>query len=119
MATKEQLMEHFKKEFNNVVSANIITDPNTKLSKGYGFVQFNSIYDANRAIDDMHGSILRGKPIKVSQSQKKKSNEKTAIGKSKDGQGYGGQTPFGNYLGGLGVQIAGAPPMYIPYGAVF
>ena len=44
----------------------IITDPSTKISKGYGFVKFANSEEAQMAIHQMNGTQFGGKIIKVS-----------------------------------------------------
>lgn len=72
--TKEVLVEHFSKYLGkeNVISANIIINMITKLSKGYGFVKLvnESIY--KRAIDEMSGTTLMGKSIVVKEGFQRK-----------------------------------------------
>jgi RNA recognition motif-containing protein len=62
------LLEFFQQRFKAAIGAKVIGDPITKLSKGYGFVKFSNFEDSQRAINDMQGVILKGKPIKTSQS---------------------------------------------------
>ena len=40
--TEHKLMQLFKLRYPSVCNAKIITDNNTKISKGYGFVKFNN-----------------------------------------------------------------------------
>jgi RNA recognition motif-containing protein len=42
----------------------LIIDPANKTSKGYGFVKFGDANDAQRALTEMSGKFLNGKPIK-------------------------------------------------------
>lgn len=107
MTSKAQLFEFFRKEYGSVLSANIITDPNTGLSKGYGFVQFGSRHESALAIRDMNGTMFRGSRIKVNPSQKKKSDKIAAKQASESNK-------FNNYFGGLGVQLAGKDPSLPP-----
>ena len=53
------------------MSAKVITDPVTRICKGYGFVKFSNFEDSQRAIKEMYGALLRGRPIKTSQSYTK------------------------------------------------
>jgi RNA recognition motif-containing protein len=59
--TREILIEHFLKHFDNVIGANIIHDNITKLSKGYGFVQLATEEDCLKAMDVLTGTMLKGK----------------------------------------------------------
>lgn len=49
----------------------IITDPLTKVSKGYGFVKFTNQDEANKSIVEMNGQMLADKIIKVSYAHQK------------------------------------------------
>lgn len=119
---KQVLMDHFKKKYGSVVDAKIITDPTTRISKGFGFVIFSSYDESQKAITDMQGSLIKGKPIKVSQgfsrnsgnnnpSSNSRSNSSNPTGNNMGNSGYG-QTGYGgqnqgrgSILGGLGVQF--------------
>jgi len=49
----------------------VMRDPDTHVSKGFGFVSFDSFAAADAAIKAMHGQYLGNKPISVSYAQKK------------------------------------------------
>ena len=68
------LIDHFKKSFDSVCSANVIYDSVTKQPKGYGFVQFTNKNDAEMAIAELNGSFLNGKAIKVKERTQKSAN---------------------------------------------
>lgn len=63
--TEEKLKEFFEEKYKSVVSAKIVTDNITKMSKGYGFVKFSNPAESNKAITEMNGKYLCGRPIKV------------------------------------------------------
>ena len=48
------------------MEAKVIADAITKVSKGYGFVNFSSFEDSQRAINEMAGAILKSRPLKTS-----------------------------------------------------
>ena len=61
-----QLKNYFTYEFGDkVVYASVSEDLRTGLSKGCGLVQFQTIEDAQRAIECMHGSVFDGYSIHV------------------------------------------------------
>jgi RNA recognition motif-containing protein len=62
---EDQLKEFFTQSFSSVVSAKIICDPITRVSKGYGFVKFSNSEDANKAVVEMNGKIMNNKKIRV------------------------------------------------------
>lgn len=77
------LMDHFRKKYLTVIDAKIIQDHN-KMSKGYGFVEFSSFDESQRAISEMQGTLIKGKPVKVSQGQTR--NAGHGPGNSKGGR---------------------------------
>jgi RNA recognition motif-containing protein len=62
---EETLREFFAKYYSSVVGTKIIVDPVTKISKGYGFVKFSEISDAQRALIEMNGKNFKGRPMKT------------------------------------------------------
>ena len=62
---ESELKNYFQKYYSSVLSAKIITDPINKRSKGYGFVRFSDQNESQRAIAEMNGKIILGRPIKV------------------------------------------------------
>jgi len=52
----------------------IIVDPVTRQSKGYGFVKFSDPQEAQSAIREMQGILLRGRAIKTNQAHIKASS---------------------------------------------
>ena len=73
--TEEKLKEFFEEKYKSVVSAKIVIDNITKLGKGYGFVKFSNHDESIKAINEMNGKYLCGKPIKTNQASFKKVNE--------------------------------------------
>uniref|UniRef100_A0A8C6LWP9 Polyadenylate-binding protein n=1 Tax=Nothobranchius furzeri TaxID=105023 RepID=A0A8C6LWP9_NOTFU len=65
----EKLREVFSK-YGNALSIRVMTDDSGK-SRGFGFVSFERHEDAQRAVDEMNGKDLNGKPIYVGRAQKK------------------------------------------------
>jgi len=57
--------------FGRVLYTKVMRDPDTHVSKGFGFVSFDSFTAADAAIKAMHGQYLGNKPISVSYAQKK------------------------------------------------
>jgi RNA recognition motif-containing protein len=67
-------MDHFKKKYHSVVDAKIPQDNATRISRGYGFVHFTNYDESQKAINEMNGSLLKGKPIKVNHASSKTTN---------------------------------------------
>lgn len=62
--TTERLTEHFSQSY-PLKHATVVTDPKTKVSKGYGFVTFADPEDAQAAATELNNSVLDGRKIKV------------------------------------------------------
>ena len=72
----EILLNCFKEKYKSVISSKIIVDPSTKISKGYGFVKFSDKLESEKAISEMNGQILNGKPMKTGVASYKKNEKK-------------------------------------------
>lgn len=66
--TDAQLSELFT-QAGQVVSARVIIDKFRNRSKGFGFVEFSSDEDMNKAIEMFDGYEMEGRPLKVNQAQ--------------------------------------------------
>ncbi len=62
--TTERLTEYFSESF-PLKHATVVLDPQTKVSKGFGFVTFADAEDAQAAIAQFNNSELDGRKIKV------------------------------------------------------
>jgi len=65
-----------------VESANVIMDRDTGQSKGFGFVEMSSEGEAQKAIQELNGSSIDGREIKVNEAKPKA---------PRDGGGGGGR----------------------------
>ncbi|CAD6587279.1 MAG: RNA recognition motif-containing protein [Alectoria sarmentosa] len=63
-ATSESLTNFFSQSF-PLKHATVIVDPKSKQSKGYGFVTFADVEDAQSAKDTFNGSLFEGRKIKI------------------------------------------------------
>jgi RNA recognition motif-containing protein len=57
-----------------VTSATVITDRDTGLSKGFGFVDMDSTEDAQQAIGQLNGTILGGRTITVNEARERQAS---------------------------------------------
>ena len=64
----EELKEKFEKH-RTVVSAKIITDRDTRRSRGFGFVEMENQDDARKAIRALNDSELSGRNIVVNEAK--------------------------------------------------
>lgn len=69
--TEDDLKEAFS-AFGEVARTNLIKDRATGQSKGFGFVDMPKNSEADAAIKGLNGKQLKGRPIKVNQSEPKK-----------------------------------------------
>ncbi|EGD88354.2 uncharacterized protein TERG_08821 [Trichophyton rubrum CBS 118892] len=63
-ATTESLTEYFSQSY-PLKHATVVLDPQTKQSKGYGFVTFTDHEDAQSAARELNNSVFEGKKIKI------------------------------------------------------
>jgi RNA recognition motif-containing protein len=68
--TTEGLRDFFSPA-GTVVSANVITDPDTGRSRGFGFVEMATSDEADRAVTQLNGRELDGRPLRVEISKPK------------------------------------------------
>ena len=78
--------------FGQVTSAKVISDMETNRSKGFGFVEMESSSDANKALQALNGTELKGRAITVNEARAKTSG----------GGGGGGRGGFNRGGGGGG-----------------
>lgn len=74
-------------EYGEVSSAKIITDKETRRSKGYGFVEMAD-EDGQRAIEDLDGAEYDGRTLSVSVARPREEGDKPR-GNNRNGNGYG------------------------------
>jgi RNA recognition motif-containing protein len=83
--TSEGLQEFFG-QAGEVVSANVITDQFTGRSRGFAFVEMATMDEAARAVSDLNGRELDGRPLKVELAKPKSAGRSGFSG----GAGRGG-----------------------------
>ncbi|MCB0443309.1 MAG: RNA-binding protein [Flavobacterium sp.] len=79
-----------------VDSVKVITDKFTGKSKGFGFVEMPNDEEAQKAIEELNGATVQGRPIVVNKSEPKPEGERRSFNNNRSGGGYGG----GNNRGG-------------------
>ena len=70
-ATTDDSLKAFFEEIGPVKSARVITDRESGRSKGFGFVEFENDDDNQKAVDQLNGKELDGRPINVSLARPK------------------------------------------------
>ena len=66
--TDDELKAHFE-QAGTVVSARVITNRDTGRSKGFGFVEMGSDEEAQKAIEELNGKELEGRPLVVNEAR--------------------------------------------------
>ena len=66
--TEEELREAFT-EFGEVTSAKIITDRDSGISRGFGFVEMAGKSEAQSAITGLNGKELKGRTLTVNEAR--------------------------------------------------
>jgi cold-inducible RNA-binding protein len=96
----QQLQEAFS-EFGEVTSASVVIDRATGQSRGFGFVEFQSNEEAERAIQSLNGATLDGRSITVNVARERRPSA---------GGGGGGGGGGGRRFGGDGGGRPSGPP---------
>ncbi len=94
--------------FGTVNFVKVIRDFHSGRSKGFGFVEMSTPEEAQKAIDNLHGSIHERRTITVSEANPPDSNGGGAGGGRRTGGGAGGRrTGGGGGRGGMGGSSGG------------
>jgi RNA recognition motif-containing protein len=64
-ATTDDALKAFFEQVGEVTSARVITDRDSGRSKGFGFVEMANEEDNQKAVDQLNGKELDGRPINV------------------------------------------------------
>jgi RNA recognition motif-containing protein len=70
---EDELKEIFN-EYGEVLSVKIIIDKYTGRSKGFGFIEMLNEEEADKAIENINGTEIRGRMVKVNQARDKGKN---------------------------------------------
>ena len=100
--TEDDLRQAFE-AFGQVESANLIKDKFTGESRGFGFVEMPSKDEAQKAIEEMNGTDLKGRTLNVNEARPKtdRGGGRGGYGGGRGGRGGGGGRG-GSYGGGRG-----------------
>jgi len=85
-SVNQQSLEETFGQCGTVDSVNVITDRDTGQSKGFAFVEMSSDSEAQKAIQELNGSSLDGREIKVNEAKPQQ---------KRSGGGGGGRGGFG------------------------
>ncbi len=64
-STSSESLQQLFAEYGEVTSANIITDRETRRSRGFGFVEMPNDAEGQKAIEELNGTEFEGKTINV------------------------------------------------------
>lgn len=96
--TTEQNLRDAFSEFGAIVSVKVIIDPQTGVSKGFGFVEMEEKFSAYDAIDNLDVTYFMGSIISVKEAKGNKTNNRPGGNKPfQKRPGTGG--PSGNRTG--------------------
>ncbi len=76
-------LQNVFEEFGEVDSAKVITDRDTGRSKGFAFVEMGNDEDAQAAIDELDGTELDGRAMKVNKARPKNSDSRGGGGRNR------------------------------------
>jgi RNA recognition motif-containing protein len=98
--TDDQLNDFFA-TVGTVTSAKVIVDKYSNQSKGFGFVEMSTDEEAKKAIDELNGKELEGRPIAVSEARPRE-DRKPSFNNGNGGNRSGGGFGSGGFGGGGG-----------------
>jgi RNA recognition motif-containing protein len=90
--TKDEDLKAFFETIGPVTSARVITDRDTRKSRGFGFVEYENEEDNQKAVKELNGKTLDGREITVSLAQAKedRGGERGGYRGGNRGDSYGG-----------------------------
>ena len=68
-SVNDEILSQIFTPYGTVESAKVITDRETGLSKGFGFVEMASAQEATEAINNLNGSAFEGRTLTVSNAR--------------------------------------------------
>ena len=103
---ESELKELFE-EYGEVTSVKIITDKFSGRSKGFGFIEMPDDESAQKAIDGLNSTEVKGRPIVVNKSEERKEGDRPERRSNYGSGGGGGYNRGGNSGGGGGYNKGG------------
>jgi RNA recognition motif-containing protein len=103
-STSEERLRQTFEPFGTLVSVSIITDRMTGQPRGFGFVEYASAEDAQRAVDQLNGQQVDGRTLNVNVARERTGGGGGGGGGGRfgGGGGGGGRGGGGGYGGGGG-----------------
>lgn len=85
-AVQDDDLKGFFEPFGEVVSARVVTDRETRRSRGFGFVEMANKAEAEKAIAELDGAVADGRAIRVNEArprEERSSNSRPSFSKSR------------------------------------
>jgi RNA recognition motif-containing protein len=98
-ATADSVRAAFS-SFGEVTDAHVVSDRETGRSRGFAFVTMSTAQEAAKAIAEMNGALLDGRPLRVNEAEERQS--RGGGGGGGGGGGFGGGGGGGGRRGGGG-----------------
>lgn len=68
-------------EFGDVTDVHLVTDRESGQSRGFGFVTMGSAAEASKAMNQLNGSMLDGRALKVNEAEERSNNNRGGGGR--------------------------------------
>ncbi len=98
--TQENDLQELFSPFGRVVSCALITDKFTGKSRGFGFIEMGSTEEGQKAIQELHGKVVDGRPLTVNEARPREERAPRDGGFGGGGYGGGGGGGRGGDRGG-------------------
>lgn len=85
-ATTNDSLKAFFEQIGPVVSARVVTDRDSGRSKGFGFVEFESDDDNQKAVDQLNGKELDGRTITVNLARPREERPRGEFNNNRGGE---------------------------------
>lgn len=82
----EEMLRGVFEPFGRIEKLELMTEPDTGRSRGYGFITYDKTEDAKRAMEQLNGFDLAGRPIKVGNVTDHMPQQPTVMGRSLDNE---------------------------------
>lgn len=108
-----KLNQHFQR-FGTITSARVMQTESGE-SRGFGFVCFSDAAEATKAVTEMNGKMLAGKPLYVALAQRKEMRQQQ-LAQAHSARGMGRPMMFPGMMPGMMMMQPGAPRGMFPMG---
>jgi len=100
--TTEQELQDVFAAHGGVTEVKVISDRETGRSRGFAFVTMNSDAEAQKAMQELNGAMLDGRPLRVNEAEERSPRGGGGGGGGYGGGGGGGRGGYGGGGGGGG-----------------